>query len=71
MFARYLFLRVKDGRKIHQINPSQTLMNLQYTEVTMGTMCICAGSTLWLLWASNSLEPAQMVWYMVSTEDCD
>ncbi len=30
MFAGYLFLRYKDGREIRQINPSQTLMNLQY-----------------------------------------
>ncbi len=30
MFAGYLFLRFKDGREIRQINPSQTLMNLQY-----------------------------------------
>ena len=29
MFARYLFLRFKDGRKLCQINPSQTLMTLQ------------------------------------------
>ncbi len=28
--CRYLFLRFKGGRKNHQINPSQTLMNLQY-----------------------------------------
>ncbi len=27
------FLRFKDGREIHQINPSQTLMNLQYIVV--------------------------------------
>ncbi len=33
MFAGYLFLRFKDSREIHQINPSQTLMNLQYTGV--------------------------------------
>ncbi len=26
----YLFLRVEDGRKFSQINPSQTLMNLQH-----------------------------------------
>ncbi len=31
MFAGCLFLRFKDGRKIRQINLSQTLMNLQYT----------------------------------------
>ncbi len=30
MFVGYLFLRFKDGREIRQINPSQTLMNLQY-----------------------------------------
>ncbi len=30
MFAGYLFLRFKDGREIHRINPSKTLMNLQY-----------------------------------------
>ena len=30
MFAGYLFLRFKDGREIRQINPLQTLMNLQY-----------------------------------------
>ncbi len=30
MFAGYLFLQIKDGREIRQINPSQTLMNLQY-----------------------------------------
>ncbi len=30
MFAEYLFLRFKDGREIRQLNPSQTLMNLQY-----------------------------------------
>ncbi len=29
MFAGYLFLQFKDGREIRQINPSQTLMNLQ------------------------------------------
>ncbi len=29
MFAGYLFVRFKDGRKIRQINPSQTLINLQ------------------------------------------
>ncbi len=29
MCAGYLFLRFKDGREICQINPSQTLMNLQ------------------------------------------
>ncbi len=28
--CRYLFLRFKDSRKYRQINPSQTLMNLQY-----------------------------------------
>ncbi len=32
MFAGYLYLQFKDGRKIRQINPSQTLMNLQYME---------------------------------------
>ena len=30
MFVGYLFLRLEDGCKICQINPSQTLMNLQY-----------------------------------------
>ncbi len=30
MFAGYLFLRFKEAREIRQINPSQTLMNLQY-----------------------------------------
>ncbi len=30
MFGWYLFLRFKDGREIPQINPLQTLMNLQY-----------------------------------------
>ncbi len=30
-FAGYLFLRFKDDREIRQINPSQTLMNLQYS----------------------------------------
>ncbi len=30
MFALYLFLRFKVRREIRQINPSQTLMNLQY-----------------------------------------
>ncbi len=30
MFAGYLFLRFKYGREICQINPMQTLMNLQY-----------------------------------------
>ncbi len=30
MFAGYLVLRFKDGREIRQINPSQTLINLQY-----------------------------------------
>ncbi len=30
MFAWYLFLRFKDRREIRQINPLQTLMNLQY-----------------------------------------
>ncbi len=33
MSAGYLFLRFKDGRIIRQINPSQTLMNLQYTHM--------------------------------------
>ncbi len=36
MFARYLFLRFKDRREIRQINPSQTLMNLQYMVLTLG-----------------------------------
>ena len=31
MFAGYLFLRFKDGHEICQINPSQTLINLQYS----------------------------------------
>ncbi len=30
MFAGYLILRFQDGGEIRQINPSQTLMNLQY-----------------------------------------
>ncbi len=30
MFVGYLFLRFKDGHEIRQINPSQTLRNLQY-----------------------------------------
>ncbi len=30
MFAGYLFLQFKDDREIRQINPSQTLINLQY-----------------------------------------
>ena len=30
MFAGYLLLRFEDGCKFYQINPSQTLMNLQY-----------------------------------------
>ncbi len=30
MFAGYLILRFENGREIRQINPSQTLMNLQY-----------------------------------------
>ena len=29
-FCRYLCLRLKDCREIRQINPSQTLMDLQY-----------------------------------------
>ncbi len=29
MFAGNLFLLFKDGREIHQINPPQTVMNLQ------------------------------------------
>ncbi len=33
MFAGYLILRFEDGRKIRQINPPQTLMNLQYTDI--------------------------------------
>ncbi len=33
MFAGYIFLRFKDGREIRQINPSQTLMNLQYKDI--------------------------------------
>ncbi len=48
--CRYLFLRFKDGREFRQINPSQTLMNLQYIarnttshnlaeEFTTATMC--------------------------------
>ncbi len=32
MFAGYLFLRFKDRREIRQINPSETLMNLQYSK---------------------------------------
>ena len=32
MFAEYLFLRFNDCREILQINPSQTLMNLQYSK---------------------------------------
>ncbi len=38
MFAGYLFLRFKDGREIRQINPSQTLMNLQYPKLDY--MCV-------------------------------
>ncbi len=30
MFAGYLFLQFKDWREVRQINPLQTLMNLQY-----------------------------------------
>ncbi len=37
MFAGYLFLRFKDCREIPQINPSQTLMNVQYQVVKTGT----------------------------------
>ncbi len=32
MFAGNLFLRFTDGREIREINPSQTLMNLQYVK---------------------------------------
>ncbi len=40
-FAWYLFLRFKDGREIRQINPSQTLMNLQYST---SALILCTGS---------------------------
>ncbi len=35
MFAGYLFLQFKDGREIRQINPSQTLMNLRYKQISV------------------------------------
>ncbi len=34
MFAGYLFLRFDNGHEIRQINPLQTLMNLQYYYLT-------------------------------------
>ncbi len=40
MFAGYLFLRFKDGHKIHQINPSQTLMNLEYADTYVMSHCL-------------------------------
>ncbi len=46
MFAGYLFLRFKDGREIRQINPSQTLMNLQYHKgAELGYMFTCILNT--------------------------
>ncbi len=33
MFVGYLLMQFKDGREIRQINPPQTLMNLQYIHV--------------------------------------
>ncbi len=46
MFAGYLFLRFKDGRGIHQINPSQTILNLQYLAVDQLTIDLSRGSVV-------------------------
>ena len=43
MFAGYLFLRFKDGREIRQINPSQTLMNLQYQTLKLVLVLLRSG----------------------------
>ena len=46
MFAGYLFLRFKDCCEIRQINPLQTLMNLQYVgqHCSEGELCgFCCG----------------------------
>ncbi len=40
----YLFLRIKDSHEFRKINPSQTLMNLQYAGcymVMQGRVCVC------------------------------
>ncbi len=41
MFAGILFLRCKGGRENRQINPSQPLMNLQYSS------CVCTLNILY------------------------
>ncbi len=46
MFAGYLFLRFKNGREIRQINPTQTLMNLQYMYYSAGCSISLARTTL-------------------------
>ncbi len=40
MFVGDLFLHFKDGREIRQINPSQTLMNLQYSNMPLSMFSI-------------------------------
>ncbi len=42
MFVGYLFLQFKDGREIHQINPLQILMNLQYYD-SFSLIFFCVG----------------------------
>ncbi len=51
MFGGYLFLRFKDGREIRQINPLQTLMNLQY--MPWGNMHARTSATAPTLQCSN------------------
>ncbi len=48
MFVGYLFLRFKDCRKFRQINPSHTLMNLQY-QVNLYKVQLIDRDTLQLL----------------------
>ncbi len=50
MFAGYLFLRFKDDCEICQINPSQTLMNLQYSVVNLA-----------IQWFTDSIPACQHV----------
>ncbi len=76
MFVGYLFLRFKDRHEICQINPSQTLMNLQYKEgdVMLNLSCgkrsqslVCLLAWLWQARMRKCIYVAVLFCTMLST----
>ncbi len=50
LFAGYLFLRFRDSRKIRQINPSKSLMNLQCIEILKNSLITKPTPSMFTVW---------------------